>query len=210
MTARRPGIGAWRHVVADAYHRRRTAAVAARILTPPPPRRFGAFGQGSYITPPARVISPEHIHLGEDVLIMEYSYLSVFAVVPGHTPRLTIGDRTNVGPHATIACVGEVTIGEDVMTAPRVFIGDTYHRYQDPELPVLVQPMATPEPVVIGSGSFLGIGAAVLMGVELGEHAYVAAGSVVTEDVEPFTLVVGNPARAVRRWDARGEEWVNL
>jgi acetyltransferase-like isoleucine patch superfamily enzyme len=68
--------------------------------------------------------------------------------------------------------------------------------------------MATPEPVRIKRGAFLGVGSAVLRGVTVGEHSYVAAGAVVTEDVPPFTLVVGNPARIARRYDEERGEWV--
>jgi hypothetical protein len=70
--------------------------------------------------------------------------------------------------------------------------------------------MAHPEPVVIGRGAFLGVGSIVLMGVTVGEHAYVGAGAVVTADVAPYTLVVGNPARPVRRWDEAAGDWLPI
>jgi acetyltransferase-like isoleucine patch superfamily enzyme len=130
--------------------------------------------------------------------------------VPGVTPTLTIGAGSRIGRFAHIACVGEIELGNGVLTAERIFVGDTYHRYEDPDLPVVAQPMAPPEAVRIGDGAFLGIGCAVLMGVTVGEHAYVAAGAVVTRDVEPRTLVVGNPARPVRRWDSAAADWVDL
>jgi acetyltransferase-like isoleucine patch superfamily enzyme len=205
-----PSIDELRRRAEEARRQRRVAADTVRVLSPPPPSAFGAFGSRTWIVPPARVSSPESVFLGDDVVILERSFLSVVAAVEGVTPKLTIGDRTNIGAQSHIACVGEVEIGPEVLTAARIFIGDTYHRYQDPDLPVLDQPMADPEKVTIGRGAFLGIGSAVLMGVTVGEHAYVAAGAVVTADVEPRTLVVGNPARPVRRWDARAEDWVPI
>ena len=126
------------------------------------------------------------------------------------TPRLSIGDRTSIGAQCHIACVGTIEIGREVLTAARIFIGDTYHGYEDPNVAVLDQPMAPPAKVTIGDGAFLGIGSAVLMGVTIGANAYVGAGAIVTADVEPRTLVVGNPARAVRRWDPKTEEWVSI
>ena len=106
-----------------------------------------------------------------------------------------------------VACVGEVVIEEEVLTAAMVFIGDTYHDYSDPDRAVLDQPMAVPKPVRIGRGAFLGIGSIVLQGVTVGEQAYVAAGAVVTTDVPPRTLVAGNPARPVRRYEAESATW---
>jgi acetyltransferase-like isoleucine patch superfamily enzyme len=205
-----PSIDELRRRAAEERARRRTAADTVRVLSPPPPSAFGAYGRNTWIVPPARVSLPSSIFLGDDISILERGFLSVVAAVPGVTPKLTIGDRTSIGAQSHVACVGEIEIGPEVLTAARIFIGDTYHGYEDPALPVLDQPMAVPEKVTIGRGSFLGIGSAVLMGVTVGEHAYVAAGAIVTADVEPRTLVVGNPARPVRRWDGSREEWVRL
>jgi acetyltransferase-like isoleucine patch superfamily enzyme len=210
LPRRIPSIDELRVRASEERRQRRVARDTAAVLTPPPPRSFGAYGRNTWIVPPARVSCPESVFLGDEVMILERSFLSVVAAVPGVTPKLTIGDRTSIGAQSHVACVGEIEIGPEVLTAARIFIGDTYHRYEDPHLPVLDQPMASPEKVTIGRGSFLGIGSAVLMGVTVGEHAYVGAGAVVTSDVEPHTLVVGNPARAVRRWDPSADAWVAL
>jgi acetyltransferase-like isoleucine patch superfamily enzyme len=99
-----------------------------------------------------------------------------------------------------------VEIGDDVLTADRVFIGDTYHDYRHVPQPVLDQPMRDPRPVSIGAGAFLGINSVILPGVTIGEGAYVAAAAVVNRDVPPRSLVAGNPARVVRHFD--GSKWV--
>jgi acetyltransferase-like isoleucine patch superfamily enzyme len=152
-------------------------------------------------------MTPEAISIGRNVVIHEHAWLSVVAAVPGVQPRLEIGDRCSIGRMVHIACVGEIIIEEDVLTAAMVFIGDTYHDYSDPNRPVLDQPMAHPDPVRIGRGAFLGIGSIVLQGVTIGEQAYVAAGAVVTADVPPRTLVGGNPARPLRQYDEVAERW---
>jgi serine acetyltransferase len=207
-----PG-GRWRGLRA----RRATARWArdlrratTRTLTPPHPSAYGAYGRNTWVVPPSRVLRPERVFLGDDVQVLEHSFLSVVEAVPGHLPTLRIGDRTKIGRFALIACVGNVDIGPDVLTSDRVFIGDTYHGYEDPDLPVRSQPMAAPQAVTIEEGAFLGVGAVVLMGVTIGAHAYVGAGAVVTEDVPPRTVVVGNPARVVRRWDEETSKWVDL
>lgn len=192
---------------------RRHRALSARVLvdvTPPPPSRFGAFGAGSVIVPPARVTNPQCIFLGDDVRIHEHAWISVVQAIDGVVPRLTIGSGTSFGRFAHIACVGEIEIGAEVLASERVFIGDTYHGYEDVSQPVISQPMAPPEKVTIGWGSFLGIGSIVLAGVTIGEQSYVAAGAVVTREVEPRTLVAGNPARVVRRWDPMTSAWITV
>ncbi len=62
-----------------------------------------------------------------------------------------------------------------------------------------------PKKVVIGRGSWIGVGAIVLPGVTVGEGAIVAAGSVVSQDVPPYTVVAGNPARPVRKLGVPGQ-----
>jgi acetyltransferase-like isoleucine patch superfamily enzyme len=181
------------------------AAATARDMTPPPPSAFAEFGAGSWIVPPARVTCPHLVHVGARVIIQEYSWISVAPVFEGVTTRLTIGDGTFIDRLVHIACVGEIVIGPDVIIGERVLIGDSYHRYQDPDTPVIHQPMSRPEKVVVERGAHIGLAAIIGHGVTIGENAYVGAGAVVMRDVPARTVVVGNPARPVRRWD--GEAW---
>jgi acetyltransferase-like isoleucine patch superfamily enzyme len=173
------------------------------------PEEFAAFGAGSIIHPPAAVSCPHRIRIGRDVVVFPRCWLSVVDEDHGtrYEPELVIGDGTQLGHDFVVACIGSVTIGREVLTADRVFIGDTYHDYRDPTRSVKAQPMVPPDPVVIGDGAFLGINSVVLPGVHVGEGACVGAGAVVTRDVPARTLVVGNPARVVRRWDPEAGEW---
>lgn len=179
-----------------------------RDLRPPIPARFAHYGAGSVIVPPARVNNPDCISIGDGVVVHEHAWLAVYRMHDDLTPRLEIGDRTRIGRFAHIACVGDIRIADDVLTADMIFIGDTHHGFDDDAQPISRQPMALPKPVVVERGAFLGIRATVLEGVTVGENAYVAAGAVVTEDVEPRTIVVGNPARPVKQWDPSAEAWV--
>lgn len=195
--------------IADERRNRVLSARVERDVTPPPPGMFGRFGVDSVIVPPARVTNPQCIFIGDDVRIHEHAWISVVQAVEGITPRLSVGNSTSIGRFAHIACVGDIEIGADVLASERVFIGDTYHGYEDVSQPVIRQPMATPEKVTIGWGAFLGIGSIVLAGVTVGEQAYVGAGAVVTSNVDPRTVVAGNPARVVRRWDDSAGDWVS-
>jgi acetyltransferase-like isoleucine patch superfamily enzyme len=174
--------------------------------------RFGALGANSAFAPPATVLSPHRIFIGDKVFFHSGAWLSVVEEHNGrrHQPRLQIGDRTVFGRDAYISCVGEITIGVEVQAADRVFITDTYHGYENPDVSITRQPMAEPRSVVIGDGAFLGIGACVMAGVTIGERAFVGANAVVTRDVAPNTVVAGNPARELRRWDPGANAWIDL
>jgi acetyltransferase-like isoleucine patch superfamily enzyme len=174
-------------------------------------KSFGALGRDSVFGPPAVVRSPHRIFVGDKVFFHSGAWLSVVEEHMGRTyePRLEIGDRTLFGRDAYISCVGNIRIGREVQAADRVFITDTYHDYADPDRSIIFQPMADPEPVVIGDGAFLGIGACVMAGVTIGERAFVGAGSVVTRDVPPNGVVAGNPARLLRTYDPERGLWVD-
>lgn len=165
-------------------------------------------GAGSIVYPPALIIGHERIEIGDDVVIHPGAFVSVLGEHEGehYDGALEIGSGVRIGNDVVLACCGRIKIGDGVLTADRVFIGDTYHEYRDVARPVLAQGLHDPRPVSIGAGAFLGIGCAVLPGVTIGEGAYVGANAVVVADVPPHAVVVGNPARVVRRWD--GQAWV--
>ena len=172
--------------------------------------RFAAIGARSVVYPPALIIGHHLISLGSDVVVHPGAFLSVIDEHAGrrYDASLTIGDGVRIGNDVVVACCGRIEIAARVLIADRVFIGDTYHEYRDVERAIVDQGLHDPRPVSIGRGAFLGIGSAVLAGVTLGEGAYVGAHAVVTEDVPAHAVVVGNPARVVRRWD--GAEWVGV
>ncbi len=174
------------------------------------PHLFKRFGEGSIICPPAVIRSHHRISLGDNVFIHDRVWLSVVEEHLGQRfePELTIGDRTNLGRDNYIACVGKVEIGNDVLGGVRVLIADTYHEYSDPHTAIAYQPMADPEPVKICDGVLLNVNVAILPGVTVGERSYIGAGAVVTKDVPPNSVVVGNPARVIRRYDHDREQWV--
>jgi acetyltransferase-like isoleucine patch superfamily enzyme len=167
---------------------------------------FAAFGEGSTIGWPFTITVPERIHIGSDVHLGDWTWLAVATDRPEqvtqgalevderYDPRLTIGDRTRFGRDLTIACLGHIDIGVDVLGGDRVLIADTYHDYRDPTTPIAIQPMAPPRAVRVGDGVFLGTGVVVNPGVTIGAGAVVEHGSVVTRDVPERAVVRGNPA----------------
>ena len=173
-------------------------------------RAFAAFGEGTAFAPPAVVRSPHRIHLGKKVFFHPRAWLSVVEEHNGRTysPRLEIGDGCVFGHDMYISCVGEITIGSEVLVGDRVLITDTYHEFENPDVSIVRQPMAEPKPVHIGDGVHLGIGVCVLAGVTIGERSFVASGAVVTRDVPPNGVVVGNPARVLRHYDRAQGAWV--
>ena len=99
-----------------------------------------------------------------------------------------IGDRTRIQNNVSV--FQGVTIESDVFVGPSVvFTNDLFPRASAGSWDVV--------PTVIRRGASLGANATIICGVEIGEFAMVGAGTVVTKDVEPHSMVVGNPSRPI-------------
>lgn len=91
-----------------------------------------------------------------------------------------------------LASNAQITIGDHCAFGPRVRVLSATHDYRRLDLPDLAAS------VTVGNYVWIGAGATLLPGVSIGDGAVVAAGSVVTRDVAPFTVVAGNPARFLK------------
>jgi acetyltransferase-like isoleucine patch superfamily enzyme len=172
---------------------------------------FHRFGDGSMIAFPSTVIVGEgRIAIGERTTIGPLATIS--AGMPSQIglrgdPVITIGDRCMLGKGIGIVGHERINIGDDIWTGHYVYITDQNHGYEDVTEPVGVQ-MWKNEPVTIGDGCWLGHGSVVLPGSTLGRNVVVAAGAIVAGlDAADFTVLAGVPARVVRRY-VPGEGWV--
>lgn len=106
---------------------------------------------------------------------------------PDKLAHLVIGSNCSIGDRTEIHCGDSITIGNEVRIAWDCNILDRDYHAIDGEL-------EKTKPVQIGNGAWLGCRSIILKGVSIGDGAVVAAGSVVTMSVPPFTVVAGNPA----------------
>jgi putative colanic acid biosynthesis acetyltransferase WcaF len=106
--------------------------------------------------------------------------------------NLTIGDWSSVGEEALIYNLGPVTIGEEVTVSQRAHVCAGTHDATDPAMPLQKPPVSVGDQAWVCADAFVG------PGVTVGEGAVVGARAVVVGDVEPWTIVGGNPARAIR------------
>ncbi len=107
--------------------------------------------------------------------------------------KLKIGNNVSVNRGCILHAGGEIEIGNDVLIGPAVIIYSQNHSYRDLSKKIINQGYNTKK-VNIGSNVWIAANAIILPGVTIGEGAVVAAGSVVTKDVDPNTIVGGNPA----------------
>jgi len=124
-----------------------------------------------------------------------------FALIPPiqvqHGLNTRVGRNVFINQGCTLMDVGGIDIGDDVLIGPNVSLITAGH----PLEPALRRTGVTAAPITVGRNVWIGAGAIVLQGVTIGDDAVVAAGSVVSRDVAPATLVAGAPARVVRALD---------
>ena len=128
----------------------------------------------------------ENAVIGENCIISKDVYID---------HAVTIGDRCKI--QNSVSVYNGVEIGNDVFVGPNVtFTNDKVPRAFNTEWKITQ--------TSIEDGASLGANSTIICGITVGEYAMVAAGSVVTRDVPPYTLVMGNPAREFSKIDKAG------
>lgn len=125
-----------------------------------------------------------------------------FALYP-ETAQLEIGEGTFVNLGCMLAATERITVGKHCMFANHCFVADADHRFDDPDLPVTWQGMASRGPVTIGDNCWFGTNCVVTGGVTIGERTVVGANSVVTHDLPSGVIAVGAPAKVIKKIDFR-------
>ena len=150
-------------------------------------------------------IAPD-VKLGKDVKI--YDFVNLYGCEIGDESKIgtfveiqrgaRIGRRVKISSH-TFICEG-VQIEDEAFVGHGVtFINDKYPRATTDGGELQTDQDWTVVPTVVRRGASIGSGSTILCGVEIGARAIVGAGSVVTRDVPPDTIVAGNPAAVLRR-----------
>jgi chloramphenicol O-acetyltransferase type B len=111
--------------------------------------------------------------------------------------KLTVGNFVYIGNNCHLS-IDDLKIGDYTMFASRVSIIGGDHRFDVVGVPIRDTGRAERKGVVIGKDCWLGHGVTVLDGVEIGEGAIIAACSVVTKSVEPYSIYAGIPAKKLR------------
>lgn len=111
---------------------------------------------------------------------------------------IRIGSNTFIGHGCVLYGAGGIIVGDDGLLSPGVVVASHQHSFTVFGIAMRVQPIRS-APVTIEDDVWIGASATILPGVRIGRGAIVAAGAVVVDSVEPYTMVAGVPARPFRK-----------
>ena len=161
-------------------------------------RKFARIGKNSILGKSLTINGERNISIGS------YTWVDDYVTVAAAFGELKIGNRVHVAPFSILSAGGGLYIEDFVGIASHV------HIYSHSEVPKKGKSMAGPmvdevnkgfksEPVYLKANCFISAGAIILPGVTVGEGALIGANSVVTKNVEPWSIMIGNPAKKVGR-----------
>lgn len=167
---------------------------------------FKKIGKRTRILKPLRIEGFENISLGDGVVVGKYTWLASLPIT-GLSSILEIGDGTRIGNFNHIYATSKIVIGRNVLTADKVYISDNQHTFESITLPVWQQPIKQLKEINIGDGTWIGENVCIL-GASIGTNCVIGANSVLNRDIPDFCVVVGSPAKIVKRYCKQNNKWL--
>ena len=184
------------------------ARIKAKAFTALVSRMFAACGKGVVICPPFRFANLRYVCLEDGVMINRECWIHALrSNDEPATPKVIIGAQSSVGMGATISAVRRIVLGEHVLLARNVYISDHGHAFEDINVPIMLQGIRGVGEVTIGDYTWIGQNACILPGVKIGRHCVIGANSVVTRDLPDYCVAAGLPARIIKQYNPKNQQW---
>ncbi len=137
----------------------------------------------------------------------EKSTIEDFSTINNGVGEVLIGKQCRVGLGNTL--IGPVILKDHVRLAQNVVLSGLNHNFEDVSQPIHSQGVRT-APIIIDEETWIGANVTIVAGVHVGKHSIVAGGSVVTKDIPPYSVAVGNPARVVKQYNPETQQWERI
>lgn len=169
--------------------------------------RFAEFHLSDVIVKPISV-TPKYIKLGKHVLVYYHARINGVSKYNNqlYTPFIKIEDGVRIQQNLHLTCAESVEIGENTAIAANVTITDIHHPYTDINIPIEQQDIEV-VPVKIGKNCKIYNNSVILPGTIIGNHVTIGANSVVRGIIPDFCVVVGIPAKIIKKYDFSSGKW---
>lgn len=162
------------------------------------------------VTYPFFIAHPELVSIGNRTQILAGSRIQLYPELVEEEPHLKIGAGCFFGYRLCILVGADITIGNNVLMASDITIVSENHGINpECELPYMKQKLKVSS-VIIGDNCWIGDKTIILPGVNIGEGCVIGGGAVVTKDIPPYSIAVGNPAYVIKMYDFDLHEWVKV
>jgi acetyltransferase-like isoleucine patch superfamily enzyme len=145
----------------------------------------------------------------QSIIFGNRNTIAPFAILSSHGGNINLGNDNFIGERTQIQGRGGVVIGNNCLIAANIFISSSNHNFEEPLAENYLK-REVPKKTTIGNNIWVGANTVITAGIQIGDYVIIGAGSVVTKDVEAYTMVVGNPAKPIKRFDHNKKEWLKL
>jgi len=163
---------------------------------------FGKFGIPSYIGKPVYIARPNKIYIGNKVRI----FPGVRLEVVHDNASISICEDVSIGQNVHITSGAHLLIGRRTTLTENIMVTNIDHDYTEIGVHVLLQRHIVKE-TIIGENCFIGFGVVIQAGTILGNQCIVGANSVVRGNFPDFSVIVGSPAKIIKRYDVSSSIW---
>lgn len=155
------------------------------------------------------LITPESIVLADNVFIGWRARIEGVKQYQSKkfTPKIILNDGVSIQQNLHLTCAESIEIGKNTAIAANVSITDIHHPYEDISLPIEHQDIKT-DPVFIGDDCKIYNNSVILPGTRVGRHCTIGANSVVAGKFEDYCVIVGSPARVIKRYSFEEKAWL--
>ncbi len=166
-------------------------------------------GRGTHIDRTAHFLGWNNIRVGRNCMISEGSWLNVNQRFGNHV-AINIADDCFIGRRNFFSSGKLIHIGPYALIgADCRFLGSD-HVFSDPFQPYIATGTTNQNTIYLGANCWVGANVTFVGGPKIGHGSVIGAGAVVNKDIPPFSLVVGSPARVLKRFDPISREWKPL
>ncbi len=173
-------------------------------------RKFATWGKGSKISFPASISGSEHIHFGSNCVVGKNSVLTSInhdLVKPITNSQIKVGNNVYIGHNVNIHSMGLLSIGNGCVLSDYVYISNVSHGFNPDNGLIMQQQLEYKGAIELRDNTFIGFNAKILPNIILEEWCIVGSGSVVTKSFPKYSIIAGNPARLVRKYNTHTKSW---
>lgn len=163
-------------------------------------------GNDSYYNSSVHFTGWKNIKIGHNTIIGDDSWLNVNQRVAGFN-HIEIGNNCYIGRRNFFSSGKQITVSDYCMTGLDCKLICSDHFIDDPSVPYITTGNSNDKNIHLGVNSWLGAGVIVIGNICIGHGSIIGAGALVNKDVPPFSVVVGNPARVIKRFDFNTISW---